>query len=173
MTQMNYDRRKFLQTLAAASAAAAFPGIPLLNHGMASANAAAAAKPEPPASFAFAFFTDTHIQPELDAAHGCQMAFAKIAAAKPEFAICGGDLVFDFSAAPVNFDPSTSQDNAAAFQMMQAWFQELIAPAGTGFQPVLASSWTVAPDGLTYTFHIRPDVKEHSQGKLPLPSLLP
>jgi 3',5'-cyclic-AMP phosphodiesterase len=96
MTQMNYDRRKFLQTLAAASAAAAFPGIPLLNHGIASANAAAAAaKPGPPASFDFAFFTDTHIQPELDAAHGCQMAFAKIAAAKPEFAICGGDLVFD------------------------------------------------------------------------------
>jgi 3',5'-cyclic AMP phosphodiesterase CpdA len=46
-------------------------------------------------SFDFVFFTDTHIQPELDAAHGCQMAFAKIAAAKPEFAICGGDMVFD------------------------------------------------------------------------------
>ena len=91
---MNHDRRKFLQTLAAASAAAALPSIPILNNRVAN-TIAAAAKPQPPASFDFAFFTDTHIQPELDAAHGCQMAFAKIAAAKPEFAICGGDLVFD------------------------------------------------------------------------------
>jgi Icc protein len=98
MTHWIHDRRKFLKTLAAAGAAAAFPGIPLLNHGFANAiaDAATAAKPQPAAeSFDFAFFTDTHIQPELDAAHGCQMAFAKIAAAKPEFAICGGDLVFD------------------------------------------------------------------------------
>jgi Icc protein len=95
---MTHDRRKFLKTLAAAGAAAAFPGIPLLHQGVANASAAAAtaAKPQPAAeSFDFVFFTDTHIQPELDAAHGCQMAFAKIAAAKPEFAICGGDLVFD------------------------------------------------------------------------------
>ncbi len=95
---MNHDRRKFLQSLAVAGAAAALPGIPLLNHGIANATAAAAttAKPQPaPESFDFVFFTDTHIQPELDAAHGCQMAFAKIAAAKPEFAICGGDMVYD------------------------------------------------------------------------------
>ncbi len=85
---MNPDRRKFLQSLAAASAAAAFPGIPLLNHGNANPTA-------PAESFDFVFFTDTHIQPELDAAHGCQMAFAKIAAATPEFAICGGDMVYD------------------------------------------------------------------------------
>jgi Icc protein len=94
MTLLNRDRRNFLKSLAAASAAAAFPNIPPLNHSIAN-TAAAAAKPQPPASFDFVFFTDTHIQPELDAAHGCQMAFAKIAAAKPEFAICGGDLVFD------------------------------------------------------------------------------
>jgi Icc protein len=95
---LNHDRRKFLQSLAVAGAAAALPGIPLLNHGIANATAAAAttAKPQPaPESFDFVFFTDTHIQPELDAAHGCQMAFAKIAAAKPEFAICGGDMVYD------------------------------------------------------------------------------
>jgi 3',5'-cyclic-AMP phosphodiesterase len=86
---LNPDRRSFLRSLAAAGAAAALPGIPLLNHGNVNAAVAAAE------SFDFVFFTDTHIQPELDAAHGCQMAFAKIAAAKPEFAICGGDMVFD------------------------------------------------------------------------------
>jgi 3',5'-cyclic AMP phosphodiesterase CpdA len=88
---VNQDRRKFLQSLAAASVAAAFPGISSLNFGRAHAAVVA----EPASSFDFAFFTDTHIQPELDAAHGCAMAFAKIAAAKPEFVICGGDMVFD------------------------------------------------------------------------------
>jgi Icc protein len=93
---LNQERRKFLQTLAAAGAAAAIPGVPILNLGRTNAAVVAApAKPEPAASFDIAFFTDTHIQPELDAAHGCQMAFAKIAAFKPEFAICGGDMVFD------------------------------------------------------------------------------
>jgi 3',5'-cyclic-AMP phosphodiesterase len=89
---LNEDRRKFLKSLAAAGAAAAVPGIPLLIQSNATA---AQAKPQPGGSFDFVFFTDTHIQPELDAAHGCQMAFAKIAAAKPEFAICGGDMVYD------------------------------------------------------------------------------
>ena len=92
MTHLKHDRRKFLKTLAAAGTAAALPGISFLNPAIANATPA---KPQPPASFDFVFFTDTHIQPELDAAHGCRMAFAKIAAAKPEFAICGGDLVFD------------------------------------------------------------------------------
>src|ERR1700722_4478182 len=85
---MNSNRRKFLKTLAATGAAAAFPGTSWLN-------LAAPTDPNRAGSFDFVFFTDTHIQPELDAAHGCTMAFAKIAAAKPEFAICGGDLVFD------------------------------------------------------------------------------
>ena len=55
----------------------------------------AAAGTTPPGSFDFVFFTDTHIQPELDAAHGCDMCFRKIAALNPEFAIMGGDHVFD------------------------------------------------------------------------------
>src|SRR5580704_1541480 len=48
-----------------------------------------------PGSFDFVFFTDTHIQPELNAAHGCDMCFRKIAATNPEFAIMGGDHVYD------------------------------------------------------------------------------
>jgi len=55
----------------------------------------ASAGTTPPGSFDFVFFTDTHIQPELDAAHGCDMCFRKIAALNPEFAIMGGDHVFD------------------------------------------------------------------------------
>lgn len=79
---MNVNRREFLKSLAAAGAAMALP--PLL-----------ASKQLTPGSFDFVFFTDTHIQPELDAAHGCDMCFRKIASTNPEFAIMGGDHVYD------------------------------------------------------------------------------
>jgi len=45
--------------------------------------------------FSFVHFTDIHIQPELHAAAGSRRCIAKINALKPDFAICGGDLVFD------------------------------------------------------------------------------
>ena len=76
------NRREFLKNLAIAGVAMAIPPIP--------------ARPSPaPGSFDFVFFTDTHIQPELDAAHGCDMCFRKIASMNPEFSIMGGDHVFD------------------------------------------------------------------------------
>jgi Icc protein len=61
---------------------------------------AVAAALEPPAAlaavdFSFVHFTDIHIQPELHAAEGSRRCVAKINALKPDFAICGGDLVFD------------------------------------------------------------------------------
>ncbi|HEY0703231.1 MAG TPA: metallophosphoesterase [Candidatus Acidoferrales bacterium] len=85
---MSSNRREFLKTLTASAAALAIaPHASLL--------ASAAAKETTPGSLDFVFFTDTHIQPELDAAHGCSMAFQKISALKPDFAIHGGDLVFD------------------------------------------------------------------------------
>ncbi|HEY2469541.1 MAG TPA: metallophosphoesterase [Terracidiphilus sp.] len=43
----------------------------------------------------FAFFTDTHIQPELNAPSGCAMAFEKIRSLRPAFAVQGGDHVYD------------------------------------------------------------------------------
>lgn len=86
---MTLDRRKFLTTMATAGAAMALP-LPYFP----------AAKPPAAGSFDFVFFTDTHIEPELDAAHGCGMCFSKIASLKPEFAIMGGDHVYD--AAGVN-----------------------------------------------------------------------
>lgn len=45
--------------------------------------------------FSFIHFTDLHIQPELHAADGCAKCVARMNALKPDFAICGGDLVFD------------------------------------------------------------------------------
>jgi 3',5'-cyclic-AMP phosphodiesterase len=84
---MILNRRKFLKTIARTGAAAALAGT------------TKSAWPEAPAgaagSFDFIFFTDTHIEPELDATRGCEMCFRKIAGMKADFAIMGGDHVYD------------------------------------------------------------------------------
>lgn len=82
---MTLSRRKFLQLAGAGTAVAL---------GRLSPLAWAAGNPAP-GSLDFVFFTDTHIEPELDAPHGCDMCFHKIASLKPEFAIMGGDHVYD------------------------------------------------------------------------------
>ena len=46
-------------------------------------------------SFSFLFITDTHLEPELDAAKGCAMAFRKASSLHADFALQGGDHVFD------------------------------------------------------------------------------
>lgn len=53
-------------------------------------------------SFTFVHITDTHIQPELNAAQGVHKAFAAIRALpeKPAFGLVGGDLVMDATAVP-------------------------------------------------------------------------
>jgi 3',5'-cyclic AMP phosphodiesterase CpdA len=47
------------------------------------------------ANFTFAHITDTHIQVEMKAADGCRMCFAQVRKAKADFALLGGDMVFD------------------------------------------------------------------------------
>jgi 3',5'-cyclic-AMP phosphodiesterase len=83
---MILDRRTFLKATVAAGAAAAIAGTSTLDW---------AAADSAPGSFDFVFFTDTHIEPELDAPRGCDMCFRKIAGIKSEFAIMGGDHVYD------------------------------------------------------------------------------
>ena len=45
--------------------------------------------------FTFLFFTDAHLQPELNGVVGTEMAFKKGRTIKADFAINGGDHVFD------------------------------------------------------------------------------
>jgi Icc protein len=54
-----------------------------------------------PENFSFIHFTDLHIQPERRAAAGCAQCIARMNRQNPDFAVCGGDLVFD--AAEVGF----------------------------------------------------------------------
>ena len=56
----------------------------------------ARAAPRPHDAFSFLFVTDTHLQPELDAAGGCHRCFAQARmTGGVDFAIQGGDHVFD------------------------------------------------------------------------------
>lgn len=86
---MILNRRNFLKTTVAAGAAAALAGTTTLDW---------AAEASAPGVFDFVFFTDTHIEPELDAPHGCEMCFQKVEGLRPEFAIMGGDHVYDANA---------------------------------------------------------------------------
>jgi len=85
MAQLN--RRQVLSLLAATGAAAAMP----------KAFAAPHVAPQP---FSFHFFTDLHIQPELNAGTGVSMAFRHGRKFKSDFALLGGDHVFDSLAVP-------------------------------------------------------------------------
>jgi Icc protein len=85
----NFSRRRFLAASAAAGVVSTCGGASLL-------------LAETPAAqdFDFIFFTDTHLQPELNAAKGCDMAFKKMRGLKAEFAIQGGDHIFDALGVP-------------------------------------------------------------------------
>ena len=53
-----------------------------------------------PGAFQFIFFTDTHIEPELNGAEGTRQCFAQFSGIPADFAISGGDLVYDAMGVP-------------------------------------------------------------------------
>ncbi len=81
MNKLSFDRRNFLTLAGATAVASALPG-------------AALAAPRSD-KFSFIFLTDAHIQPELDGIHGTDLAMQRARAIKADFAIQGGDHVFD------------------------------------------------------------------------------
>jgi 3',5'-cyclic AMP phosphodiesterase CpdA len=81
------SRRDFLALLGAAGAAAAAPS-------------SLFAAPKKPEAFSFVFITDAHLQPELNGVIGTDMAMKKARTFKADFAINGGDHVFDSLGVP-------------------------------------------------------------------------
>jgi ABC-type transport system substrate-binding protein len=64
----------------------------------------------------------------------------------------------------VDLDPALSYDTTSG-QILQSVYETLVTYDGAAtdkFVPQLADSYEISPDGLTYTFHIRPNVKFHS-----------
>ncbi|GCE00765.1 ABC transporter substrate-binding protein [Embleya hyalina] len=71
----------------------------------------------------------------------------------------GGTLTFATDKEPDCYDPHVSPADVTAVVMRNV-FDSLVAegPGGT-FVPWLATSWTLSPDGTTYTFELRTDVR--------------
>ena len=62
---------------------------------------------------------------------------------------------------PESLDPSWAYDTASADVILNV-YETLVFPnkdSATSFVPMLATSWDISPDGMTYTFHIRQGVK--------------
>ncbi|MHC8316217.1 ABC transporter substrate-binding protein [Pseudomonas sp. LB3P31] len=88
---------------------------------------------------------------------------ASLLAAAP-FAQAATNLVFCSEGSPAGFDPgqyTTGTDFDASAETM---FNRLtqFERGGTAVIPGLATSWDIADDGLTYTFHLREGVKFHT-----------
>jgi Icc protein len=75
----HWNRRRFLATAGAAGLYGLLPK----------------AHAEKTQDFSFLFITDTHLQPELNAAVGCDQAFRRARTIKSDFVLQGGDHVFD------------------------------------------------------------------------------
>lgn len=83
------NRRNFLRGSGLAAAGCALSGVQGHTQQITRPQAS------PTGSFTFAFFTDVHIEPEMDAPQGTALAMELMNASDAEFAICGGDHVFD------------------------------------------------------------------------------
>jgi peptide/nickel transport system substrate-binding protein len=99
--------------------------------------------------------------------HGAAAAALALAAALPAAALPGAaradtTLVISIAADPTGFDPEAVANNTSGF-IMATIHDGLVRykPGTVEVEPGLAQSWDVAPDGLTYTFHLRTGVKFH------------
>ena len=72
----------------------------------------------------------------------------------------GNTLVIANAVKVDTLDPEANSVNESIW-LDQNLYSRLLQPnsTGTGLLPDLASSWTISSNGLTYTFHLRPDAK--------------
>jgi oligopeptide transport system substrate-binding protein len=59
---------------------------------------------------------------------------------------------------PVSWDPAAISDAASAQTLAQVYEGLTVLDAEAALRPALAASWTIADDGLSATFHLRPDL---------------
>ncbi len=76
--------------------------------------------------------------------------------------LVGGTLVYTLSFEPDSLDPQKTQ-MGDAFTVNSFMNSSLVPKDAQGnIVPYLATSWDISPDGITYTFHLRQDVKFHN-----------
>ncbi len=79
------------------------------------------------------------------------------------FSACSGgenkDIYHPLYSDPVSFDPQIASDNASKIVVFNC-FEGLVKADRNGkIIPGVAKSWSISPDGLVYTFHLRTDSK--------------
>jgi dipeptide transport system substrate-binding protein len=98
--------------------------------------------------------------------HDCVVRAALIAAlvATPLFAFAKGTLVYCSEGSPEGFQPQFFSTGTTFDAVSVPMFNRLVEfeIGTTNIVPALAESWTVSPDGKTYTFKLRKGVKFHS-----------
>ncbi|WCS28711.1 ABC transporter substrate-binding protein (plasmid) [Methylobacterium sp. NMS14P] len=78
----------------------------------------------------------------------------------------GGTITWGVATEPSCFDPHRSSQQAAFF-VARNYIDSLVAKRADGsFAPWLATQWSIAPDGLTYTFTLREGVTFHDGERL-------
>ncbi|MCO5731767.1 ABC transporter substrate-binding protein [Rhizobium sp. SSA_523] len=93
----------------------------------------------------------------LSATVGLALSFGLPAAAAPRT-----DLTLAMAVEPTGLDPTIAAPVAIGQVTWQNIFEGLTTIDRDGkIQPQLAESWTISPDGLTYTFKLRQGVKFH------------
>ncbi|XWK88018.1 MAG: ABC transporter substrate-binding protein [Phormidium sp.] len=71
-------------------------------------------------------------------------------------------LIYGSGGSPVNLEPGNITDGNSLIVQQQIYDRLLeFKPGTTDLQPSLATSWSVSPDGKTWTFKLRPGVKFH------------
>jgi peptide/nickel transport system substrate-binding protein len=75
-------------------------------------------------------------------------------------ALTGGTITIVLATDPASLDP---QKATLGYSVTKELYSSLVAVDAQGRTvPYLATAWEVTPDGLTYTFHLRQDVKFHN-----------
>ncbi len=79
----------------------------------------------------------------------------------------GKTLVIGIAADPTGLDPEAVENNTSGF-IMAAIYDSLVhyKTGSTEVEPGLAERWEVTPDGLQYTFHLKPGVMFQDGTKL-------
>jgi peptide/nickel transport system substrate-binding protein len=79
----------------------------------------------------------------------------------------GSTITFAIPAEPLTFDPAL-EVAGPGYRVVKQAYEGLLAYKGTTTElaPALAASWTVAPDGLSIDFKLRPNVKFHDGSML-------
>ncbi len=86
---------------------------------------------------------------------GCRQQEHRVAAGTP---ISGGTLIYATDREPICLDPHVGGDMPQTFIAEQYLDRVVSMDAQGHIGPWLATSWTVSPDGKTYTFRLRHDV---------------